>query len=52
MTSLETLHMKNAVKELRFPLITHMAYFHTQFGPYGLLKSGYGADQILDRLNI
>jgi hypothetical protein len=44
--------MKNADNELSFPLVTHTAYFDTWFGRYGLLKSGYGADQVLDRLRI
>jgi hypothetical protein len=29
--------------------VTHMAYSNTQFGRYGFLKSGYGAELILDR---
>jgi hypothetical protein len=49
MTSPETLYMKNAVIELNFPLVTHMADSDTQFGRYGFLKSGYGAELILDR---
>jgi hypothetical protein len=49
MTSLDTLHTKSAVNELSFLLATHMSYFNTGFGRYGLLKSGYGTDQILDR---
>jgi hypothetical protein len=52
MTSLETFYTKNAINELRFPLVTHMAYFNTRFGRYGILKTGYSADQILDRLDI
>jgi hypothetical protein len=51
MTSLDTLHTKSAVNELSFLLATHMSYFNTGFGRYGLLKSGYGTDQILDRLD-
>jgi hypothetical protein len=38
--------------ELSFPLVTRTTYFDTQFGRYRLLKSGYGAEQILDRLDI
>jgi hypothetical protein len=44
--------MKSAVNKLSFPLVTHTAYFNTRFGSYGLLKSGYSANQILDRLDI
>jgi hypothetical protein len=40
MISPETLHTKNTVNEHSFPLVSHMAYFDTQFGHYGLLKSG------------
>jgi hypothetical protein len=49
MTSLETLYTKNIVNELNFPLITHTACFDIRFGRYGFLKSGYGAELILDR---
>jgi hypothetical protein len=49
MTSLETLYTKNAVIEHFFPLVTDTAYSDTQFGCYGFLKSGYGAELILDR---
>jgi hypothetical protein len=52
MTSLETLNTKVAINELSFPLVTHMVYFDTRFGSYRLLKSGYGAELILDRLVI
>jgi hypothetical protein len=52
MTSLETLNTKVAINELSFPLVTHMVYFDTRFGSYRLLKSGYGAGLILDRLVI
>jgi hypothetical protein len=41
---------KNAINEHSFPLVTHTAYFDTQFGRYGLLKSGRGAELFLDRL--
>jgi hypothetical protein len=50
MTSPEILYMKNTVNEHSFPLVTHTFYFDTRFGRYGLLKSGYGAELILDRL--
>jgi hypothetical protein len=36
----------------RSKLVTHTAYFNTRFGRYDLLKSGYGAELILDRLHI
>jgi hypothetical protein len=49
MTSPETLYMKNAINEHRFTLVTHMAYSNTRFGRYRFLKSGYGAELILDR---
>jgi hypothetical protein len=52
MTSPKSLYMKNAANKLCFPMVTHTAYFGTLFGSYGLLNSGYGADQILDRLVI
>jgi hypothetical protein len=48
MTSPETLYTKITINELSFPLVTHTAYFKTRFGSYGLLKSGYDAEQILD----
>jgi hypothetical protein len=43
---------ENAINELRFLLVTHTAYFDTRFGRYGPLKLGYGADQVLDRLDM
>jgi hypothetical protein len=49
MTSPETLYMKNATNELRFPLVTYTAYSNTRFGRYRFLKSGYSAELILDR---
>jgi hypothetical protein len=49
MTSPETLYMKNAVIDHSFPLVTYTAYSNTRFGRYGFLKSGYGAELILDR---
>jgi hypothetical protein len=32
------------MNEQNFSLVTHMVYFNTQFGRYGFLKSGYGAE--------
>jgi hypothetical protein len=49
MTFIETLHTKNDVNEHSFTLVTHMAYSNTQFGRYGYLNPGYGAEVILDR---
>jgi hypothetical protein len=50
MTIPETLNTKVADNELSFPLVTHMAYSDVQFGSYGILKSGRGAENFLDRL--
>jgi hypothetical protein len=46
----ETLNTKVADNELRFPLVTHMVYSDARFGSYGILKSGRGAENFLDRL--
>jgi hypothetical protein len=51
MTSSETLYTKNAVNEHSFTLVTHTAHSGTRFGCYGFLKSGYGAELILDRMD-
>jgi hypothetical protein len=50
MTFPEILNTKVADKELSFPLVTHMAYSDARFGSYGILKSGRGAENFLDRL--
>jgi hypothetical protein len=50
MTSPESLNTKNAINELSFLLVTHTAYSDAPFDSYGRLKSGQGAEQILDRL--
>jgi hypothetical protein len=50
MTFPETLNTKVADNELSFPLVTHMAYSDAHFGRYGILKSGQGAENFLDRL--
>jgi hypothetical protein len=50
MTFPETLKTKVADKELSFSLVTHMAYSDTRFGSYGILKSGWGAKNFLNRL--
>jgi hypothetical protein len=31
-------------------MVTHMAYSDARFGSYGILKSGRGAENLLDRL--
>jgi hypothetical protein len=51
MTLPETLHMKNAINEHGFTSVTHITYSDTWFGCYGFLKSGYGAELILDRMD-
>jgi hypothetical protein len=50
MASQETSYTKNVANKLSFLLVTHMTHFGTWFGRYGFLKSGYGAELILDRL--
>jgi hypothetical protein len=50
MTSPETLNIKDADNYLSFPLVTHMAYSDARFGNYGILKSGRGAENFLDKL--
>jgi hypothetical protein len=51
MTSPETLNTKVSTNELTFPLVTHTAYSHARFDSYGILKSGCGAENFLDRLD-
>jgi hypothetical protein len=50
MTSQKTSYMKNVINKLNFLLVTNMTRFDIWFGRYGFLKSGYGAELILDRL--
>jgi hypothetical protein len=50
MTFPENLNTKVSDSELRFPLVTHMAFSDVRFGSYGILKSGRGAENFLDRL--
>jgi hypothetical protein len=50
MTFPETLNTKVADNDLSFPLVTHMAFSDARFGSYGILKSGRGAENFLDRL--
>jgi hypothetical protein len=52
MTSLETLNTKVFVNKLSFPLVTHTTYSDAWFDSYWILKSGYGAEDFLDRLDI
>jgi hypothetical protein len=46
----ETLNTKVADNKLSFPLVTHMVFSDAWFGSYGILKSGRGAENFLDRL--
>jgi hypothetical protein len=50
MTFPESLNTKVVTNELRFPLVTHVAYSDARFDSYGILKSGRGAKNFLDRL--
>jgi hypothetical protein len=51
MTFPETLNTKISDNELSFPLVTHMAFSDARFGSYRILKSGWGAENFLDRLS-
>jgi hypothetical protein len=50
MTFPKTLNTKVADSELSFLLVTHMSHSATWFDSYGILKSGRGAENFLDRL--
>jgi hypothetical protein len=50
MTSPETLNTKVVVNELSYRLVTHIVYSDAWFDRYGILKSGQGAGNFLDRL--
>jgi hypothetical protein len=50
MTFPETLNTKVAINEVSFLLVTHMDYSDARFDSYGILKSGQGAENFLDRL--
>jgi hypothetical protein len=50
MTLPETLNTKFFVNELSFLLVTHTAYSDVQFDSYGILNSGRGDENFLDRL--
>jgi hypothetical protein len=52
MTSSETSGTKVSANKLSFPLDTHMTYSDARFGSYGILMSGPGAEDFLDRLDI
>jgi hypothetical protein len=52
MTSLETSYAKDVTNELSFLLVTHTTCSDIGFDCYRLLKSGFGARQILDNLGI
>jgi hypothetical protein len=51
MTFPETLKTKVAANELSFLLVTHTVYSDARFESYGILKSGRGAENFLDRLD-
>jgi hypothetical protein len=50
MTFPETLKIKVSFNELSFPLVTHTDSSDAWFDSYGILKSGRGAENFLDRL--
>jgi hypothetical protein len=50
MTSPETLNTKVPINELIILLVTHTAYSDARFDSYGILNSGRGAENFLDRL--
>jgi hypothetical protein len=50
MTFPETLNTKVSDSTLSFPRVTHMAFSDARFDSYGILKSGRGAENFLDRL--
>jgi hypothetical protein len=50
MTFPKTLNTKVVVSELRFLLVTHIAYSDARFDSYEILKLGRGAENFLDRL--
>jgi hypothetical protein len=52
MNSPETLNTKVATNELSFPLVTDTTYSDARFDSYVILKSGQGAEDFLDSLNI
>jgi hypothetical protein len=50
MSSPETSYTKNVTNKLMFLVVTHTTHFDIWFAGYRFLKSGYGAELILDRL--
>jgi hypothetical protein len=52
MTPIEILNTKLSANELSFLLVTYMVDSDAWFGSYGILESGQGAENILDRLVI
>jgi hypothetical protein len=52
MTSPEALNTKLSANELSILLVTHMVDSDAWFGSYWILKSGQGAENSLDRLDI
>jgi hypothetical protein len=52
MTSPETSNTKVSVNKLSFLLVTHTTYSDARFDSYRILKSGQGAEDFLDRLDI
>jgi hypothetical protein len=44
--------MKFSINELNFSLVTHTIDSKARFDSYGILKSGQGAEHLLDRLVI
>jgi hypothetical protein len=50
MTFPETLNTKVSVNKLSFPVVTGTVYSDARFDSYGILKSGRGAENFLDRL--
>jgi hypothetical protein len=51
MTSPENLNTKVSINELSFLLVIHMVYSDVRFERYGILNSGHGAENFLDKLD-
>jgi hypothetical protein len=51
MTSPETSHTKNVTNGLSFLLVTHTTHFDIRFGRYGILKSCFSSEHVMDRLD-
>jgi hypothetical protein len=52
MTLPETFYTKYVANEPSFLLVTHTTNFNIQINQYEFFKSGFAAEQILDRLTI